>query len=92
MPITIRVPTVLRPVTQGAARIPVPDAPTLETAIAHVNGQYPGFRDRLLDETGDIRSFINVFVNGEDVRFLDGVATRLAAGDDVSIVPAAAGG
>ena len=95
MAITVRVPTVLRPLTQGAAQIAVaePAQPdTLGALIARLNAEYPGLRDRLLDPTGDPRSFVNLYVNGEDVRFLDGLATPLQPGDEVSIVPAAAGG
>ena len=57
-----------------------------------VEGQYPGLKDRLCDESGELRRFVNVFVNGEDVRFLSGLETPLKAGDEVSIVPAVAGG
>ncbi|HEX2172880.1 MAG TPA: ubiquitin-like small modifier protein 1 [Dehalococcoidia bacterium] len=92
MSATIRIPSVLRPLTGGAARVPVTTGATLAAAIGELGGVYPGLRDRLLDESGQIREFVNVFVNGEDVRFLAGVETPLAPGDEVSIVPAVAGG
>jgi sulfur-carrier protein len=60
--------------------------------IDHLEQSYPGLRERLLDETGDLRRFVNVYVNQEDVRFLEGQKTALKDGDEVSIVPAIAGG
>ena len=92
MAITVRIPTVLRPLTSGAARVTVTETSTLGALIAQLNREYPGLRDRLLDAGGDPRDFVNLYVNGEDIRFLDGLATPLQAGDEVSIVPAAAGG
>ena len=92
MAITVRIPSVLRPLTGGAARLPVTTGGTLATVIGERGGEYPGLRERLLDESGQIREFVNVFVNGEDVRFLAGIETRLAPGDEISIVPAVAGG
>jgi molybdopterin synthase sulfur carrier subunit len=65
---------------------------TLAQMIDGLEATYPGLKERLCDETGDLRRFVNVYVNGEDVRFADGVATRLNGGDEVSIVPAVAGG
>ena len=92
MPITVRIPTALRSLTQGTALVPVGEDGTLGTVIERLNRDYPGLRDRLLDETGDFRSGVNVYVNGEDVRFLNGLATRLGPDDEISIVPAAGGG
>jgi molybdopterin synthase sulfur carrier subunit len=68
------------------------DAGTLGAAVDQLESQYPGIKDRIVGEDGEIRRFVNVYVNGEDVRFLDNLATALKAGDDVSIVPAVAGG
>ena len=87
----IRIPTPLRKLTNDA-EIVSSDAGSLKDAIDGLDGQYPGIRERLCDERGEIRRFVNIYVNGEDVRFLDNVNTRLGPNDDVSIVPAVAGG
>jgi molybdopterin synthase sulfur carrier subunit len=68
------------------------DASTLREAFDKLDGAYPGLKERICDEAGEIRRFVNVYVNGEDVRFLDNVNTRLAPDDEISIVPAVAGG
>ena len=68
------------------------DAATLADAVTQLEAQYPGIQDRILDEAGQIRRFVNIYVNGEDVRFLDNINTRLNEADEVSIVPAVAGG
>lgn len=65
---------------------------TLIAVIEGLEAQFPGLKERILDESGDLRRFVNVYVNGEDVRFQQGVQTELKAGDEVSIVPAVAGG
>ena len=65
---------------------------TLAQAIDELEGQFPGISDRLLDDGGELRHFVNVYVNGEDVQFLDGLQTAIKGGDEVSIVPAVAGG
>jgi len=87
----IRIPTPLRRLTNDQ-EIVDSDAGTLSEAIEKLEGQFPGIRERILDEAGQIRRFVNVYVNGEDVRFLDNVNTKLGANDEVSIVPAVAGG
>jgi molybdopterin synthase sulfur carrier subunit len=86
-----RIPTPLRKLTNDA-EIVSSDAGNLKDAIDSLEGQYPGLKDRLCDEQGQLRRFVNIYVNGEDVRFLDNVDTKLAPNDDVSIVPAVAGG
>jgi molybdopterin synthase sulfur carrier subunit len=91
MTVLVRIPTPLRTVTKGAAEVQA-EADTVRGVIDDLERQYPGFRDRVLDGTGEIRRFINVYVNEEDVRFLDGDKTALRAGDQLSIVPAIAGG
>jgi molybdopterin synthase sulfur carrier subunit len=91
MAVLVRIPTPLRTVTKGAAEVQA-EADTVSGAIDDLERQYPGFRDRVLDGAGEIRRFINVYVNEEDVRFLDGNKTALRAGDQLSIVPAIAGG
>lgn len=68
------------------------DASSLQAAVDGLEAEFPGMKDRICDDTGQIRRFVNVYVNGEDVRFLDNLATPLKAGDEVSIVPAVAGG
>jgi len=68
------------------------DAATLREAVDSLESQFPGIKDRIVDEKGEIRRFVNIYVNGDDVRFLDNLNTALKPGDDVSIVPAVAGG
>ncbi len=91
MPVTVRIPTPLRKLTQDQDVVDASGA-TLADVVADLESGYPGLQDRLIDETGEIRRFVNVFVNGEDVRFLDGLGTAIGEGDEVSIVPAVAGG
>ena len=87
----IRIPMPLRRLTNDADVVPS-EAGTLRDAIDGLEGQFPGIKERIVDEAGEIRRFVNVYVNGEDVRFLDNVNTALKASDEVSIVPAVAGG
>ena len=68
------------------------DGATLSELVQGLDGSFPGMRERLCDETGELRRFVNIYVNGEDVRFLKGLQTALGDGDEVSIVPAVAGG
>ena len=91
MPASVRIPTPLRNLASGAD-IANADGATLADAIADLERQFPGIKDRLLDEDGEIRRFVNIFVNGEDVRFEQGLATELKDGSEISIVPAVAGG
>ncbi|MXY79496.1 MAG: MoaD/ThiS family protein [Chloroflexi bacterium] len=91
MPVTVRIPTPLRKLTQEQDVVAASGA-TLADIVVDLESSYPGLQDRLIDETGEIRRFVNVFVNGEDVRFLDGLGTAIGEGDEVSIVPAVAGG
>ena len=91
MPVTVRIPTPLRKLTQEQDVVDASGA-TLADIVVDLESSYPGLQDRLIDETGEIRRFVNVFVNGEDVRFLDGLGTAIGEGDEVSIVPAVAGG
>ncbi len=87
----VRIPTQLRPLSGGAAEVAV-DGATVADVLAALEAAHPGFRDRLFDEGGELRRFVNVFVADEDVRFLSGLATPVATGQTVSIVPAVAGG
>jgi len=91
MSVTVRIPTPLRKLT-GELDVVSGDGGTLTSCIESLDQQYPGLKERLCDEGGELRRFVNVYVNGEDVRFLAGMATALKAGDEVSIVPAVAGG
>ena len=91
MGVLIRVPAPLRRLTNGQDKLDVA-ASTLAELIDQVDAQFSGFKERLIDETGEIRVFVNIYLNGEDVRFLRGIQTSTKAGDEISIVPAVAGG
>ncbi|MBO0732039.1 MAG: MoaD/ThiS family protein [Acidimicrobiaceae bacterium] len=91
MAVTVRIPTQLRPLAGGNATVEV-DGDTVGEALTALNTAHPGFADRLFDESGKLRRFINVFVADEDIRFLEGIDTKLAPGVTMSIVPAVAGG
>jgi molybdopterin synthase sulfur carrier subunit len=91
MSVTVRIPTPLRKLT-NELDVVSGDGGTLIGCIESLEAQYPGLKERLCDEGGELRRFVNVYVNGEDVRFLAGLQTSLKAGDEVSIVPAVAGG
>ena len=91
MPVTVRIPTPLRAVGKGNADVQA-KGETIEALIGDLERQFPGMRERLVDEAGELRRFINIYVNQEDIRFLDNKATTLKDGDDVAIVPAIAGG
>lgn len=91
MPVTIRIPTQLRQLSGGASEVSVEGASVSE-ALKALDAAHPGFSERLYDESGGLRRFVNVFVADEDIRFLDGVDTALTDGQTVSIVPAVAGG
>jgi sulfur-carrier protein len=89
--VTIRIPTQLRQLSGGASEVSVEGASVSE-ALKALDAAHPGFSERLYDESGGLRRFVNVFVADEDIRFLDGVDTVLTDGQTVSIVPAVAGG
>ncbi|MFQ5897094.1 MAG: ubiquitin-like small modifier protein 1 [Candidatus Methylomirabilia bacterium] len=91
MPVRVRIPNPLRAVTKGAAEIHA-TGDTIADLIDDLERQFPGLRERLVGEGGELRRFINVYVNQEDIRFLQGKGTTLKDGDEVSIVPAIAGG
>jgi molybdopterin synthase sulfur carrier subunit len=88
---TVRIPTPLRKLTNNAEVVTVSGA-TLGAILEELNNTYPGLGERILDEQGVIRRFVNIFVNDEDVRFLQEKETPVAEADEVSIVPAIAGG
>jgi len=91
MAVLVRIPTPLRSLTKGQAEVQV-DAANVGDLIHGLEKEYPGMKERLVDESGEVRRFINFYINEEDVRFLQGSKTELKAGDQVSIVPAIAGG
>ncbi len=91
MPIPVSIPTPLRPLTGNLDTVEV-DGTDIAELIHSLDKQYPGIGERLLDAQGNLRRFVNVYVNGEDIRFLQDKATPVKIGDEVSIVPAIAGG
>jgi len=91
MSITIRVPAQLRTLTAGSGEVQVGGA-TVGEALKALDAAHPGFGDRLFDDNGALRRFVNVFLADEDVRFLDGLDTPVVDGQTLSIVPAVAGG
>jgi molybdopterin synthase sulfur carrier subunit len=91
MSVTVRVPTTLRTLTAGASEVSVTGS-TVAQVLDELEGTHPGFKERLLDGDGGLRRFVNLYVADDDVRFRDGLATSVADGDTVSIIPAVAGG
>ena len=91
MGVTVRIPTPLRRMTGGADKVEL-EVADLSQMIDKLESDYPGFKERLLDEEGELRYFVNIYVNGEDIRFDQGLRTSIKSGDEVSIVPAVAGG
>ena len=90
MAVEVRIPTILRTFTGGAKAVTA-EGTSRQTVITRLAASYPGLGDRLLDDSG-LRRFINVYLNDEDVRFLDGLATPVADNDSITILPAVAGG
>jgi molybdopterin synthase sulfur carrier subunit len=90
MAVTVRIPTPLRSLTKGEEAVSAEGA-TVRAVIDNLEGAHPGLRERLLDDKG-IRRFVNLYLGDEDVRFLDGLDTQLKSGDELSIIPAIAGG
>ena len=91
MSVTVRIPTPLRTLTGGVSEVTV-EPGSLEAVVKAVEAAHPGVAARVLDESGALRRFVNVYVGDEDVRFLEGLATEVADGQSVSIIPAVAGG
>ena len=89
--VQVKIPTPLRKYTAGAGAVEA-QGPTVAALVDDLERRYPGMKARLCDESGQVRRFVNIFVNGEDIRFLKQLATPVKAGDEVSIVPAIAGG
>jgi molybdopterin synthase sulfur carrier subunit len=91
MPAKVRIPTPLRKLTNNEELVEV-NAETIGGAISELQARFPGIQERLLDETGAVRRFVNVYVNEEDIRFLQNKETPVKSGDEISIIPAIAGG
>lgn len=87
----VRIPTPLRKLTNNEELVEV-NASTVAEAIAELQSRFPGIKERLLDDSGAVRRFVNVYVNEEDIRFLQNQQTPIKSGDEISIVPAIAGG
>jgi sulfur-carrier protein len=91
MAIEVRIPTILRTYTGGEKAVEG-DGKTLDELLNNLNAAHDGLRGRLVDDTGKLRRFVNVYLNDEDVRFLGGLETPVADGDTVTVLPAVAGG
>lgn len=91
MSIKVRIPTPLQKLTNNQSEVQC-DAKNIDELLASLEKQYPGIKERICDAEGKLRRFVNVYVNEEDIRFLQGQETALKAGDDISIIPAIAGG
>ena len=91
MSVTVRIPTTLRPLSGGNSTVSFEGA-TLGEVLANLESAHPGFKDRLFDDNGGLRRFVNLFVADDDVRYLQGLETPVPAGETVSIIPAVAGG
>lgn len=92
MSVTVRIPAPLRKVTGERDVVTADGGGSLLEIISRLDQEYPGLKERICDENGELRRFVNLYINGEDVRFLSGLETPVKAGDEVSIVPAVAGG
>ena len=91
MSVQVRIPTPLRRFTSGAEEVSA-EGTTISALVNDIEQNHPGIKERICDEQGNIRRFVNIFVNGDDIRFSDNLETVLKDGDEVSIVPAIAGG
>ena len=91
MAVTVRIPTTMRPISGGASSVQV-EGTTLREVLAALDAAHPGFGERLFDGAGELHKFVNIFVADDDVRYMKGLDTPVAAGDTVSIIPAVAGG
>ena len=93
MPVTVRIPTPLRKFADGQAAVDVDDgAATVGDVLATLKDRYPGLAQRICDDSGEVRRFVNVFLGDEDIRFLDQLGTAVTDGAELSIIPAIAGG
>lgn len=92
MPVTVKIPAPLRPLTANLGEVVVENAATVQDALQELSRKYPGIKDKLLDDKGALRRYVNLFKNDEDVRHAQGLGTVLKEGDRLTIVPAIAGG
>lgn len=91
MPVKVRIPTPLQKITDQKSEVEAKGA-TVQEVIEDLEKNYPGIKERICDEQGKVRRFVNIYLNDEDIRFLDKEKTRVKEGDEVSIIPAIAGG
>ena len=91
MSVSVRIPTILRTYTGGESEVTA-EGGKLSEVLDDLDAKYAGIKARILDDNGDLRRFVNVYVQGEDIRFLDGLETAVEDGDEVTILPAVAGG
>jgi MoaD family protein len=91
MSVNVRVPTILRTYTGGESEVSAEGA-TVADVLESLDANYRGIKGRIVDEQGELRRFVNVYVGNDDVRFLDGLATEVNEGSEVSVIPAVAGG
>ncbi|HEX6425532.1 MAG TPA: MoaD/ThiS family protein [Acidimicrobiales bacterium] len=91
MSVSVRIPTTLRTLTGGQSEVSL-EGSNVREVLGNLDGTHPGFADRLLDDEGNLRRFVNVFVADDDIRFLEGLDTPVPEGAEVSIIPAVAGG
>ena len=91
MAVSVKIPTPLRRLTNQESTVSA-EGGDVAAMIEALDGSFPGIKARLCDDDGELRHFVNIYINGEDIRYLDGIATSLDDGDEVSIVPAVAGG
>jgi molybdopterin converting factor small subunit len=89
--VSVRVPTILRPYTQGVSEVSA-EGGTLTEVLDSLDASYPGIKGRVLDDAGELRRFVNVYVDDDDVRFAEGLQTSIKDGGQVSIISAVAGG
>ncbi|HZX96498.1 MAG TPA: ubiquitin-like small modifier protein 1 [Myxococcales bacterium] len=92
MPVTVKIPAPLRPLTANQSEVAVENATSVQAALEELSRKYPGIKEKLLDDKGALRRYVNVFRNDEDVRHAQGLATAVKEGDRLTIVPAIAGG
>jgi sulfur-carrier protein len=91
MSVSVRIPTILRTYTGGESEVSAAGS-TLSEVLDDLDGNYNGIKGRILDESGELRRFVNVYVGNDDVRFLDNLATPTPDGTQISVIPAVAGG
>lgn len=91
MAVTVRIPTPLRKLTKDQSEVEAAGS-DIDSILENLEANYSGIKERICDEAGEIRRFVNIYLNDEDIRFLDGKATAVKDGDEISIIPAIAGG